>query len=54
MKKTRKVISIFLSLCTVISCMTGLTFTAGADYDPRMIVALGDSYSSGESIEPYF
>ena len=54
MKYIRKLISIFLALCITVSCMTGLTITVSAENDPRIIVSLGDSYSSGEGLEPYY
>ena len=39
----------------MISCMTCLAPTAAAaGNDPRIIVTLGDSYSAGEGIEPFY
>ncbi len=54
MKYIRKLISVFLALCITVSCMTGLTITVSAYDDPLIVVALGDSYSSGEGIEPFY
>ncbi|MBQ3842327.1 MAG: InlB B-repeat-containing protein [Ruminiclostridium sp.] len=54
MKKTRQILSVFLSVCMIISCMAGFTFTVSAADDPRIIVSLGDSYSAGEGIAPYY
>ena len=54
MKYIRKLISVFLALCITVSCMTGLTMTVSAYDDPLIVVALGDSYSSGEGIEPFY
>ena len=31
MKKTKQILSVFLSVCMIISCMVGMTVTAGAD-----------------------
>ena len=54
MNYIRKLISVFLALCITVSCMTGLTMTVSAYDDPLIVVALGDSYSSGEGIEPFY
>lgn len=54
MKYIRKILCIFLSLCMTVSCMAGFTFTVSAEDDPRIIVSLGDSYSSGEGIKPFY
>ncbi|MBQ3841677.1 MAG: hypothetical protein II820_03185 [Ruminiclostridium sp.] len=54
MKKTRQIISVFLSVCMIISCMAGFTFMVSAEDDPRIIVSLGDSYSAGEGNAPYY
>ena len=43
----KKVLSVFLSFCMIISCFVGFSVTAGAA-DPAILVTLGDSYSSGE------
>lgn len=54
MKYIRKILCVFLSLCMTVSCMAGFTFTVSAEDDPRIIVSLGDSYSSGEGIKPFY
>jgi len=63
MKRTRKLLSICLSLCIFFTCMVGIKVPTAAAAettpastttdDPVIIVSLGDSYSSGEGIEPF-
>ena len=57
MKPAYKLLSVCLSLCIVLTCMVGLSIPAEAAEtaeDPVIIVSLGDSYSSGEGIEPFY
>ena len=63
MKRTRKLLSICLSLCIFFTCIAWIkvptaaaaeTTPASTTDDPVIIVSLGDSYSSGEGIEEFF
>ncbi|MBR7000732.1 MAG: hypothetical protein IKI01_09050 [Lachnospiraceae bacterium] len=63
MKRTRKLLSICLSLCIFFTCIAWIkvptaaaaeTTPASTTDDPVIIVSLGDSYSSGEGIEDFF
>lgn len=58
-KKALKLINLALSVFISLSCLTGFRpINADADYDSGkrdlVLVALGDSYSAGEGIEPFF
>ncbi|HBI53227.1 MAG TPA: hypothetical protein DDX72_10680 [Ruminococcaceae bacterium] len=59
MKKIRNRILSFitaamLAITSAVGIIPEFLFVAGAETDPRIIVTLGDSYSSGEGIKPFY
>lgn len=51
---TSKLISMLMVFTLIISIVPTFVLTGKAESDPITIVSLGDSYSSGEGIEPFY
>ena len=53
-KAIYQIISIWLCVSTLFSCLIFSVSANTNDSDERVIVSLGDSFSSGEGIEPFY
>ena len=49
-----KKIAVMFSCFVLSFCLLGMKAAASGNVDPVIVVSLGDSYSSGEGIEPFF
>ena len=49
-----KKIAVMFSCFVLSFCLLGMEAAASGNVDPVIVVSLGDSYSSGEGIEPFF
>ena len=49
-----KEIAVMFSCFVLSFCLLGMKAAASGNVDPVIVVSLGDSYSSGEGIEPFF